>query len=185
MFEILLGRLASALKKAKIDYMVIGGQAVLIHGEPRYTKDIDVTLGVDTDKLPELIKLSKGLGLRVLVKKPEEFVRDTKVLPAIQISSNIKVDFIFSSAEFEREAIKRAKSVKIGRTAIKFASLEDLVILKIIAGRPRDIEDVRILLIKNPRHGVEYIRAWLRKFDAALDADYSRAFANILNEINH
>jgi len=39
-FETLLGRIAAALKKTGIGYMVIGGQAVLLYGEPRLTKDI-------------------------------------------------------------------------------------------------------------------------------------------------
>jgi hypothetical protein len=45
MFETLLERIALALEQAAVPYMVIGGQAVLLHGEPRLTKDIDVTLG--------------------------------------------------------------------------------------------------------------------------------------------
>lgn len=44
MFKELLQTLATALSSAKIDYAVLGGQAVLQHGEPRATKDIDLTL---------------------------------------------------------------------------------------------------------------------------------------------
>ncbi|MDI3467220.1 MAG: hypothetical protein OJF50_006041 [Nitrospira sp.] len=47
MFTRLLERLATALDLAKIPYMIIGGQAVLLYGEPRLTRDIDVTLGID------------------------------------------------------------------------------------------------------------------------------------------
>ena len=46
MIENLLGRIGSALKAARIPYMVIGGQAVLLYGEPRMTRDIDVSLGI-------------------------------------------------------------------------------------------------------------------------------------------
>jgi len=51
MFQALLVRLARALEAAGIPYMVIGGQAVLLHGEPRLTREIDVTLGVDSSEL--------------------------------------------------------------------------------------------------------------------------------------
>ncbi len=51
MFQNLLARLGRALERARIPYMVIGGQAVLLHGEPRLTRDIDVTLGVDSGAL--------------------------------------------------------------------------------------------------------------------------------------
>ncbi len=43
MFERLLTKIATALNKAEIPCMVIGGQAVLLYGEPRLTKGIDIT----------------------------------------------------------------------------------------------------------------------------------------------
>ena len=46
MFQALLARLALELEARSLPYMVIGGQAVLVHGEPRLTRDIDITLGV-------------------------------------------------------------------------------------------------------------------------------------------
>jgi hypothetical protein len=59
MFEELLARLASHLSRHNLPYMVTGGQAVLLYGEPRLTKDIDVTLGVDTDHLARLLDVQK------------------------------------------------------------------------------------------------------------------------------
>jgi len=56
--------------------MVIGGQAVLLYGEPRLTKDIDITVGADLDRLPEVLRLVKTLGLRPLTD-PETFTRQT------------------------------------------------------------------------------------------------------------
>ena len=53
MFQKLLKKIANELNAHNIPYMVIGGQAVLIYGEPRLTKDIDITLGVGVSKLKE------------------------------------------------------------------------------------------------------------------------------------
>jgi len=75
------------------------------------------------------------------------------------------IDFIFSFTPYETEAIKRAKKIKIMDREVNFASPEDLIIHKIFAGRPRDIEDVRTVLLKNPDIDVEYIRKWLKEFD--------------------
>jgi hypothetical protein len=47
--------------------------------------------------------------------------------------------------------------------------VEDLIIHKIFAGRPRDLEDVRTLLLKNPGIDVPYINLWLNEFDAAVE----------------
>jgi hypothetical protein len=53
-FKKLLGNVASALNRHCIPYMVIGGQAVLIYGEPRLTKDIDIALGIGTDGIEKV-----------------------------------------------------------------------------------------------------------------------------------
>ena len=49
MFEELIARIAGELKKADLPYMIIGGQAVLLYGSPRMTKDIDITLGLHAE----------------------------------------------------------------------------------------------------------------------------------------
>ncbi|NLF09683.1 MAG: nucleotidyltransferase family protein, partial [Pirellulaceae bacterium] len=54
MFEKLLKRIAVALNDAGLPYMIFGGQAVLLYGEPRLTRDIDISLGVDTSRSPAL-----------------------------------------------------------------------------------------------------------------------------------
>ena len=51
MFQTLLRKIAEALRPVDISYMIIGGQAVLLYGEPRLTKDIDVTLSVGVESL--------------------------------------------------------------------------------------------------------------------------------------
>ncbi len=56
--------------------------------------------------------------------------------------------------------------VRIINEEVSFASVEDVVIHKIFAGRPRDIEDVRAILLKNRDVDVEYIRRWLKDFDS-------------------
>ena len=79
MFEQLLSRLGRALDEAGLPYMLIGGQAVLLHGEPRATVDIDVTLGVDAGELPRLLDVTRALRLAVLPDPPEPFVAQTNV----------------------------------------------------------------------------------------------------------
>ena len=59
MLESLLEKTAAALENAAIPYMIIGGQAVLVYGEPRLTKDIDITLGVGLDRLAATPRVSQ------------------------------------------------------------------------------------------------------------------------------
>ncbi|MCX6559411.1 MAG: hypothetical protein NTZ26_02745 [Candidatus Aminicenantes bacterium] len=181
MFERLLGKIAAALNKHKIPYMVIGGQAVLVYGEPRATKDIDVTLGLGIEGLPRLLDVLKAAKFRCLVPDVEDFAKKTMVVPALDPTSGIRIDFILSFSEYERTAIGRARRIKVGRAFVSFASLEDLVVHKMVAGRPRDIEDIESVLLKNPHYDAAFIRERLKEFDIALDSDLSSRFKMIEN----
>lgn len=183
MFLKLLAKIANELRKLRIPYMVIGGQAVLLYGEPRLTKDIDITLGVGVDGLPKIQSAVQKLTLRILVDDPEGFVHRTMVLPAIEDATGVRVDFIFSNSLYEKQAIGRAREVPFGKTAVTFASLEDVVIHKIIAGRGRDIEDVTSILLKNPNYDEGYITGWLKKFDRSLQENFSGVFQKVAEEI--
>jgi hypothetical protein len=182
-FERLLKQIALQLKKASIPYMVIGGQAVLLYGEPRLTRDIDITMGMGVEGLDRVKKIMATIGLKSLVQKEKEFVERNMVLPTIDKRSGIRVDFIFSFSPYERQAIERAKDIKLGRTSVRFASLEDVVIHKVIAGRARDIEDVRSILLKNPRYDSTYIKKWLKAFDQSLGGKFLKMFRNIEKEV--
>lgn len=183
MFEALLEKIARGLDAKNIPYMVIGGQAVLLYGEPRLTRDIDITLGAGIERLGEMRAIVDRLGLKYLTEQVEDFVKETMVLPAVEEKTGIRVDFIFSFSFYERQAIKRAKAVALGRAKIRFAALEDVVVHKVIAGRPRDIEDIENILAKNPEYDSSYIEKWLAEFDAALAQEYVRIFAEIRKRI--
>jgi len=183
MYKSLIKRVAAELDRNKIPYMIIGGQAVLLYGEPRLTKDIDITLGVGIEELPVVKKSVRALRLSIESDNIDDFVRNTMVLPAKEDKTGIRVDFVFAFSPFERQAIERAREVIFDGTPVRFASLEDIVILKIVAGRPRDIEDVRTILLKNSGFDRRYIRSWLEEFDKALDEKCSRRFEDILADI--
>jgi len=180
MFEKLLSKIGAGLANHGLPYMIIGGQAVLLYGEPRLTKDIDITLGVNIDSLEHLLRAVQALALKPLPEDRDSFVRQTMVLPTVDEATGIRVDFIFSYTPYETGAIKRAKKVKILDQEVNFAAPEDLVIHKIFAGRPRDLEDVRTVLLKNPTIDLSYIRKWLREFD---NASYKKEFLKNFEQI--
>jgi len=184
MFEELLERLERALSKHKIPYMIIGGQAVLVYGEPRFSKDIDLTLGMEPAQVDTLLKLLKPLGFKVLVDQPKTFVETTCILPCQDAKTGLRLDFIFSFSAYERQALERVRRVPIGKSKVAFASAEDLVIHKIIAGRPRDLEDVKGILLKNPSLDVEYIRRWLAEFEKGLSQPFLRQLADLQRSLN-
>jgi len=163
--EKLIKKIAQCLDKDEVPYMIIGGQAVLLYGSPRLTRDIDITLGVDTDKFLVIEGICKRLGLKILPEKPENFAAETKVLPTEEPKIKIRVDFIFSFTPYETQAIKRTKKVLMDGYPVKFASCEDVIIHKMVAARAVDEEDVNNILIKNKGLiDLEYITGWLSEF---------------------
>ena len=180
MFDHLLVRLAEAFETAGLPYMVIGGQAVLLYGEPRLTQDIDVTVGALPNRLPDILSALEGVGLRALVDTA--FVEETLVLLCEDLASRIRVDIIFSFSGYEQEALRRTQRVDVAGTGVQFASREDLVIHKVVAGRPRDIEDVRSVLLKAEAVDLAYIRQWLGTFSEALGHSFVDTFELLYQE---
>ena len=145
--------------------MVIGGQAVLVHGQPRLTLDIDITLGVEPDRLETVLEICRELDLEPLPEEVEPFVKETFVLPALHRETRIRVDFVFSTTPYERQAIERAVSIEVGGARVPFATAEDLVLHKLFAGRPRDLEDVLgIVRRRGKALDWSYLERWASEF---------------------
>ncbi len=184
MFEKIICSISVELERQNIPYMLIGGQAVLLYGEPRLTRDIDITLGVDVDKLQNIISIVGNLALKILPENTENFVRETMVLPVIHEATGIRIDFIFSLSPYERQAIAKAKKVRMLDRDVCFASPEDVIIHKIVAGRPRDMEDIRGILLKVPDIDITYVRQWLNDFsNASGEDDIKERFEEIIEKL--
>lgn len=158
------------MNENRIPYIIIGGQAVLIYGEPRLTRDIDITLGIDIDRLNDILSIVKKLNLKILTEDVVNFVKETMVLPVLG-AKGIRIDFIFSCTEYENTAIERAKKIKSDDVEICYASPEDVIIQKIFAGRERDIEDAKIIIRKQNIDDA-YIIHWLKEFEKVINKNF-------------
>ena len=94
------------LDRLRVPYMLIGGLAVSLWGEPRSTLDVDVTIWVESENFEHTIS-EIGKLLNVLPKEPISFVRSTRVLPCMS-SQQVKIDVIFAALEEERRSSGRS-----------------------------------------------------------------------------
>lgn len=179
MFSEHLATLAKAFDSAGIDYMIIGGQAVLAHGEPRLTQDVDATIAGGAEQLPGLLEVLKNTGWKPIPADPLEFVNQTLVLPCEDPVSGIRTDFIFGMTVYEQKAMKRAEVRWIEGVPVRFATAADLIVHKIIAGRPRDLEDVAGVIAKNPNLDRVWIVKILQEFEQELDEPLVERFEEI------
>jgi predicted nucleotidyltransferase len=176
-YQELLARIAKAFDHHRIPYMVIGGQAVIRYGRPRLTDDIDITLGVDVTSLPTVQQAASEIPLHARVNDVEGMVKQTNVLPLIERSTGIKVDCIFSFTPYERQAIERGEEVAVGGTRVRYAALEDVIIHKLVANRPVDVEDVVAIIVRSgDRIDRAYLQSWLRQFSSVVDRDLWKQF---------
>jgi hypothetical protein len=164
-FSEFISRLARELTGRRVPFMLIGGQAVLLHGRPRLTDDIGITLGLGPSELSTVRAVCAPCGLVPLPEDVDAFVRETFVLPCHHPPSGLRVDFIFSTTPYEAQAIGRAVIVKLAGTSVPFASAEDLILHKLFAGRPRDWEDaVGVVRRKGTTLDWEYLHRWAAEF---------------------
>lgn len=122
-------------------FCVIGGLAVQHWGEPRFTKDVDMTLltgfGGEKEYVETLLKI-----FRPRIEGAGEFALQNRVL-LLQSSEGIGIDIALGALEFERSAIARAQDIEVmeGRTLF-LCSAEDLIVMKAFADRTLDWHDV-------------------------------------------
>jgi len=81
------------------------------------------------------------------------------------------VDLMFSFSPYEREAIRRAQPIRVGDQEVQYASVEDIIVHKIVAGRPRDLDDVKGIVARRPEYDIAYVDKWLKTLGDALTID--------------
>ena len=163
--ERLIADVAHALAIRNIPFMLIGGQAVLLHGAPRLTDDIDLTLGIGPDQVAVVAKVVRDLALAPLAPDPTRFAQDTFVYPARDPRTGFRVDFIFSTTQYEQQAIGRAVRVSLGGERVPFATAEDLIVHKLFAGRARDWDDaVSVVRRQGAKLDWDYVERWSQEF---------------------
>jgi hypothetical protein len=179
-----LAALATAFRRAKTDWFLFGAQAVHLFGVGRFSEDIDVTVqpGTDASRLVEILEAC-GFQLRI-DEEVDDFVAHTRVLPFLHRKSGVPIDVVLAGPGPEEGMFARRRKVRVKRLTVPVASPEDLVLMKVLAGRPKDLEDIRGLLTKQGRRlKVGDIRRRLRDLEAAIDqSDLLPLFERLLGE---
>ena len=141
--ESALLEVTAALEYAGVRYMLIGGLAVSLWGEPRSTLDVDVTIWTKPEELERTIT-EMCSRFRTIPQNPSDFVRQTRVLPVMS-SGQVRIDLVFAALPEEERIIGRAQSKIVGGKPVMVISVEDLIFMKLASERPRDVEDARLL----------------------------------------
>jgi len=136
------------LNANKVEYMLLGGYAVIAYGYVRNTSDIDVVVSDGEENARRLMRALADFGfgeteLRVdLFTEPDSVVRMGVEPMKIEILNYLKgVDF--------KEAYSRRRSVEVEDISVDLIALQDLLANKRAVGRPKDLVDADELVERN------------------------------------
>lgn len=165
----LLAELGRAFAALGLRWFLFGAQAAVLHGVARLTADVDVTVELGAHSSAALVDALTRAGFDLRIPDVAGFVEATRVLPFVHRRSRMPVDVVLAGPGLEEQFLARAEEREIGGARIPVASAEDLVAMKVLAGRGRDLEDVEAIVRIRPDLDLSRIRSVLRLLEMALD----------------
>jgi hypothetical protein len=148
-----------------IPYAVMGGLAVRIYGIPRPTLDVDFTIALERKKLGGLYEHVKELGYSVADVYAKGWVDLVAEMPVVKArlfleGRSVDVDIFLAELPYQQQLLSRRRCEDIDGSPVWFVSPEDLVLLKLISYRPRDVADIGDVLFTQGRLDERYMRQW-------------------------
>jgi len=145
-------QIASTLKKHKVDYAIVGGYAVALHGAIRGTVDLDLIISLDPGQYDAIEHALKAVGLESRLPVTgqdvfnfrEEYIQNRNLTAWCFINPKNPleiVDIIITHDLMGMEIVYR----KMGKFKLPILAIPDLIKMKREAGRPQDIEDIKAL----------------------------------------
>lgn len=168
----------SWLRASRVEAAVVGGVAASIHGQPRVTKDVDFVVLADVEDCETLLARAGSFGISPRIEDVVEFARTTRVLLLRHETSGVELDVSLGSLPFERELVTHGRSVAVSGVCFRVARPEDIIIMKALALRPRDIADIEAIAHANPGLDLGRIRATVAEFSEILEE------ADLLGELD-
>jgi hypothetical protein len=155
--------IAAALRAVQRPFAVVGGLAISVRGEPRFTRDVDVVVVAKDDADMEMLVFglaNQGYRTVALVEHESRARLSTVRLSA---PGGLIVDLIAATCGIEREIVERAGPVKLGSAGeLPVARAEELLAMKVLSmsdRRPLDRSDAVNLVLVNPSLDLEAVRS--------------------------
>ena len=149
--------------------LVIGGLAVALLGRPRVTRDVDALVLLAEERWGAFMDAGSAFGF--VARQPDAlaFAEQARVLLLRHQPTAIDVDVVLGCLPFEEEAVARAVLVEVAGVSVPLPTPEDLIIMKAVAHRDRDMLDIEGLLAAHLELDLDRVRRWVRAFADALE----------------
>lgn len=166
------------MKRLEARWYLFGAQAVLLHGAPRTTQDIDITVLTDAS----MATLLQALRSQKIVPTIDDraFFEQARVIPCVHVPSRWNVDIVLGGPGLEELIASEATIRKLGGVSVPLLRVEHLLVLKVLAGRPQDLADVAALkALPGKRIALPAVRELLRALEAELGEDLVARFDSV------
>jgi predicted nucleotidyltransferase len=149
--------------------VVIGGVAVAILAEPRTTGDVDLTVLCSIDDLPRLMSAAAKHALNPRLLDSEAMARRTRMVLLVHEPTGLQVDVSLGIMPFEVEMVRRARTHVVKDIEVILPTPEDLIIMKAVAHRPKDLIDIESIAQAHPDLDFQRVERWLQDFGRVLE----------------
>lgn len=135
-----------ALETTGLPFCFIGGLAVLHWGEPRLTRDLDLTVLAGWGQEENVVDTILAV-LHPRIEGARSFALENRVM-LLKSSGGIPIDLALGALPFEESATTRASNVSFVKIPLRICTAEDLVVMKAFANRPRDWSDIQGIVLR-------------------------------------
>lgn len=147
-----LSRVINALEKANVRYALVGGYAVALHGAIRGTIDLDFVIALKKSQFTSLAQAMKEIGMvsRLPVTAEEvfnfrqEYIDNRNLVAWAFVNQSNPLELVDIIITHDADKINTVIK-KVGNLTIRLATINELIKMKKIAGRPQDLEDIKAL----------------------------------------
>jgi len=136
--------LLELLNEHEVDYLIVGGYALALHGAPRFTGDLDIYLSTHRDNAAKVMTVLKEFGFGAVNLTTDDFTKDDQI---IQLGvPPIRIDFITSidGVEWDTAWSNREKG-NWSQVPVHYLSRNDFIENKRASGRHKDLADIESL----------------------------------------
>ncbi len=166
----LLSDLKIAFARLGLRWYLFGAQAAIVFGAARLTADVDVTVDLGARSIDELVEALRQAGFQVRLPNAEAQGSQTQVVPFVHERSRLPVDIVLAGPGLEELFFSRVEPVTVGGVSIPVVSAEDLVAMKLLAARSKDLDDAAaVVRARGASLDIDRIRVTLRRLEEGLD----------------
>jgi len=166
----LLANLSAALDSLGVRWYLFGAQAAILYGAARLTADVDVTVDPGAHSVAEFVEALQREKFSPRLTDLENFVERTRVLPLVHEPSRMPCDVVLAGPGIEELFLSRVQVHVVEGVTIPVASADDVVVMKVLAGRAKDLDDVvSVIRAQGSSLNVNRARETIRQLEQALD----------------